>query len=76
MQPQIVFDEKKLPDALRPVAKLLRAGHYSVPLSTVESLAPEELKDFAFLTKAEAKNVNLYRAAADRVGIDRIIVQD
>jgi hypothetical protein len=76
MQQHIIFDEKTLPDVLKPVAKPVGAGRCSVPLAAVESLAPEVLKDFAFLSKAEAKDVKTYRAVADRVGADHIIIRD
>jgi hypothetical protein len=76
MQRQIMFDEKTLPDALKPVAKHVGAGRCGVPLDQVERLAPEELKNFVFLTKAEAKNVSIYRAVADRVGVDHMIIRD
>jgi hypothetical protein len=57
----IMFDEKTLPDALKPVAKLVEAGRCSVPVNTVECLASESLKNFVLLTKAEAKNVSIFR---------------
>jgi hypothetical protein len=76
MQLPLMFDEKTLPDVLKPVAKLLGAGRCTVPLNAVKRLAPEVLKDFVFLTKTEAKNVSIYRAAAGRVGPDHIIIRD
>jgi hypothetical protein len=77
MHTKIVIDEKKLPEVLAPAAKYIGEGRYTVPLDTVERLAPELLLGFVFLTRAEAKDVNIYRAAAAKVGgADHIIVRD
>lgn len=75
MHAKIVIDEKKLPEVLTPATKYIGAGRYTVPFDAVERLAPELLRGFAFLTKLEAKDVTTYRAAADRVGADHIIIR-